>query len=44
MPQQLSAIGNAESNFCVLSAKAGEGHLLYSTDVGNNKNNGLDTA
>jgi hypothetical protein len=34
MPQQLSAIDNAESNFCVLSAEGNEGHLLYSTDVG----------
>ncbi len=38
MPQQLSAIDNAGSNFCVLSVKAGEGHLLYSTDVTFNKN------
>jgi hypothetical protein len=33
MPQQLSAIDNAESECCVHSAKAGEGHLLYSMDV-----------
>ena len=33
MPQQHSAIDNAETNFCVHSAKAGEGHLLYSMDV-----------
>ncbi len=36
MPQEHSAIDSAGSNFCVLSAKAGEGHLLYSTDVGIN--------
>ncbi|WP_224996880.1 macro domain-containing protein [Cesiribacter sp. SM1] len=36
MPQEHSAIDNAGSYFCVLSAKAGEGHLLYSTDVGLN--------
>ncbi|WP_224995134.1 hypothetical protein, partial [Cesiribacter sp. SM1] len=35
MPQELSAIDNAGSNFCVHSAKGGEGHLLYSMDVGN---------
>ncbi|WP_224995114.1 hypothetical protein, partial [Cesiribacter sp. SM1] len=38
MPQQLSAIDNAGSNFCVLSAKASAGHLLYSMDVICNKN------
>ncbi len=36
MPQQLSTIDNAGSNPCVRSAKAGEGHLLYSMDVGAN--------
>ena len=36
MPQELSAIDNAGSNFCVRSAKGGEGHLLYSMDVGFN--------
>jgi hypothetical protein len=33
MPPAHSAIDNAGSNFCVHSAKAGEGHLLYSMDV-----------
>ncbi len=33
MPPVLSAIDNAGSNFCVHSAKAGEGHLLYSMNV-----------
>jgi hypothetical protein len=33
MPPALSAIDNAGINFCVHSAKASEGHLLYSTDV-----------
>ena len=33
MPPEHSAIDNAESNFCVHSAKVSEGHLLYSMDV-----------
>ncbi|AHM59326.1 hypothetical protein D770_05295 [Flammeovirgaceae bacterium 311] len=33
MPQLLSVIDNASSNFCVLSAMVGEGRLLYSMDV-----------
>ena len=33
MPPAHSAIDNAGSHHCVLSAKAGEGHLLYSMDV-----------
>ena len=36
MPQQLLAIGNAGSNFCVHSAKDSAGHLLYSMDVAAN--------
>ncbi len=38
MPQQLSAIDNAASKPCVHSAKASEGHLLYSMDVGSKQN------
>ncbi len=38
MPQLHSAIDNAGSCFCVLSVKAGEGHLLYSMDVVSKKN------
>jgi hypothetical protein len=33
MPQKLSAIDSAGSNFCVPSAKGDEGHLQYSMDV-----------
>lgn len=36
MPQELSSIDNVGSNFSVHSAKAGEGLMLYSTDVGGN--------
>ena len=44
MPKELSAIDNAKSNFCVLSAKGGAGHLLYSMDVGSKQNDGTSNS